>query len=78
MHLPFSITQYLLFVLSAVHLAEALWFKMWWLIPTAVLAGVGEVIGWVGRFWSSQNVLDMDPFLMQYVIMDTVGAYNLN
>ncbi|KAI0692285.1 RTA1 like protein-domain-containing protein [Cytidiella melzeri] len=50
---------------TALHLSQAIWFKIWWLIPTAVLAGIGETIGWVGRYWSSRNFLDSDAFLMQ-------------
>ncbi|KIM74097.1 hypothetical protein PILCRDRAFT_815278 [Piloderma croceum F 1598] len=38
---------------------------MWWLLPTAVLAGVGEVLGWSARLWSSHNPLLNTPFLMQ-------------
>lgn len=54
--------------LTAVHLSEALYFKIWWLLPTAVLAGIGEVLGWSARYWSSREdgVLQV-PFLMQYV-----------
>jgi len=55
-----------LFAISTtLHLAEAIWFRIWWLLPTAVLAGIGEVIGWVARYWSSRNVLNGNAFLMQ-------------
>jgi len=49
-----------------VHTVEALYFKLWWLLPTAVLAGLGEILGWSARYWSSLNdgILDT-PFLMQ-------------
>ena len=43
----------------------AVWYRMWWLIPTAVLAGMGEVIGWSGRLWSSLNLPLNTPFLIQ-------------
>ncbi|KLO17014.1 RTA1 like protein [Schizopora paradoxa] len=48
------------------HFVEAVYFKLWWLLPTAVLAGIGEIIGWSGRYWSSFNggVLQT-PFLIQ-------------
>lgn len=46
---------------------SAIYFKMWWLLPTATLAAIGEVVGWSGRLWSSINVLADTPFLMQYV-----------
>ena len=32
-------------ITSAAHLAQAVRYRLWWLIPTAVLCGVGEVIG---------------------------------
>ena len=48
-------------------LISALRFRLWWLVPTAVLAGVGEIIGWSGRLWSSFDILTGTPFLMQYV-----------
>ena len=49
----------------ALHLIEAVWSRMWWLLPTAVLAGCGETIGWSGRLWSSLNIPDQKPFMMQ-------------
>lgn len=49
------------------HLFQAFWYRLWWLLPTAILAGLGEIIGWAGRLWSSRNVLNKTPFLMQWV-----------
>ncbi|KLO10602.1 RTA1 like protein [Schizopora paradoxa] len=48
------------------HFVEAVYFKLWWLLPTAVLAGLGEILGWSGRYWSSFNggVLST-PFMIQ-------------
>ncbi|KAI8970658.1 RTA1-domain-containing protein [Trametes punicea] len=54
-------------VVTAIHACEALWSRLWWLFPTAVLAGIIEIIGWSGRLWSSQNVFLVDPYLMQIV-----------
>lgn len=54
--------------LLVLHFVAAVKFRMWWLLPTAVLAGIGEVVGWIGREWSSQDVLNQNPFLMQYVL----------
>jgi hypothetical protein len=48
-----------------VHIGQALYFKNWWLFPTIVLAVAGEVVGWTGRLWSSQNPGLLTPFLMQ-------------
>jgi len=52
-------------VTTLLHLSQGMWFHMWWTLPTAVLAGLGEIIGWTARLWSSKNPLKMDPFLMQ-------------
>ncbi|KZV76213.1 RTA1-domain-containing protein [Peniophora sp. CONT] len=54
------------FVISAAtHLTQALYFKLWFLLPTAVLCGVGEIVGWTGRLMSSTNVLNHNGFLIQ-------------
>ncbi|PAV21959.1 hypothetical protein PNOK_0191600 [Pyrrhoderma noxium] len=54
-------------VSTLLHLVQSLYFRLWWLLPTAVLAGLGEVIGWAGRYWSSQTYQGnlLDPYLMQ-------------
>lgn len=49
------------------HLIQALNYRLWFLLPTAVLAGLGEIIGWAGRLWSSKNPTLLDPFLIQSV-----------
>lgn len=38
------------------------------MLPTLVLCGLSEVIGWAGRVWSAKNPYLRDPFLMQYVL----------
>lgn len=68
-YLPSSSPSLLTAIISpVVHTVEALYFRLWWLLPTAVLAGLGEILGWSARYWSSLNdgILDT-PFLMQYV-----------
>ncbi|KAL5519103.1 hypothetical protein ACEPAH_786 [Sanghuangporus vaninii] len=57
-----------LFSISTItHLGQSIYYKLWWLLPTVVLAGIGEVTGWAGRLWSSQTFLGNgdDPYLMQ-------------
>lgn len=53
---------------TLVHLAQATRSCLWWMVPTVVLCGVSEIIGWSGRLWSSYNAQDIDPFLMQCVV----------
>ena len=47
------------------HVSEALYFRLWWLLPTVCLAGVGEIIGWIGRLISSHSPGDLNPYLIQ-------------
>lgn len=42
---------------------------MWWLFPTVVTGGVGEILGWVGRLWGSREPTSMNPYLMQFVLL---------
>ncbi|KAK7064963.1 RTA1 like protein-domain-containing protein [Favolaschia claudopus] len=50
---------------TALHVGQATYFRLWWLLPTAVLCGIGEVIGWSGRLWSSISPLASTPFTIQ-------------
>ncbi|ADV22296.1 Hypothetical protein CGB_E0640C [Cryptococcus gattii WM276] len=62
-------------VSGALHLVQATIFKYWIVFPTiavgAALANgyVVEIIGWVGRYWSNQNILYNPPFLMQIITL---------
>ncbi|KLO08421.1 RTA1-domain-containing protein [Schizopora paradoxa] len=50
------------------HTVQTFYFRMWWLLPTVVLAGLGELVGWSGRYWSSLNDGTLDkPYIMQVV-----------
>jgi len=42
----------LFFISTTVHLGQAIRYKMWYLIFTAVVAGHFEVIGWAARTYS--------------------------
>ncbi|KAF7345740.1 RTA1-like protein [Mycena venus] len=50
---------------TLLHAAQAAYFGMWWLLPTACLCGVGELVGWTGRLWSSFAPALSDPYMMQ-------------
>nr|VWO96814.1 HTH CENPB-type domain-containing protein [Ganoderma boninense] len=57
-----------LFVLAtAIHFGQAIRYRAWWLLPTVVLAGMGELAGWGGRLWSSFQPLAQSPFTIQIV-----------
>ncbi|KAI5998517.1 RTA1 like protein [Pisolithus orientalis] len=51
----------------ALHLFESLVFRMWWLTPTVILAGLLEVLGWSARLWSSINPSLLTPYEIQLV-----------
>ncbi|KIM88107.1 hypothetical protein PILCRDRAFT_247709 [Piloderma croceum F 1598] len=50
---------------TLIHIGQAFRYRMRWLLPTAALAGVAEVLGWSARLWSSQNASLHTPFIMQ-------------
>jgi hypothetical protein len=50
------------------HLAQAIRSRLWWMIPTVGLCGLTEIIGWSGRLWSSYDVYNINPYLMQCVL----------
>jgi hypothetical protein len=52
---------------AALHLGQAIRSRLWWLLPTIVIAGLGETAGWSGRLWSSINVSNHNAFMLQSV-----------
>ncbi|KAI0056244.1 RTA1-domain-containing protein [Artomyces pyxidatus] len=50
---------------TLIHVGQAAWYRMWWLFPTAVCAGILEILGWSGRLWSSLNHTLFGPYIMQ-------------
>ncbi|TBU35300.1 RTA1-domain-containing protein [Dichomitus squalens] len=57
-----------LFTLSTLlHFGQAIRYRAWWLLATVVLAGVGEMIGWGGRLWSTFQPLAENPYMIQIV-----------
>ncbi|KAJ7890059.1 RTA1-domain-containing protein [Mycena olivaceomarginata] len=54
---------------TILHIGQATYYRMWWLFPTACLCGIGEIIGWGGRLWSSFSPDLHKPFMMQCVLL---------
>ncbi|TFK62181.1 RTA1-domain-containing protein [Pluteus cervinus] len=55
-----------LFSLSTIaHTGQATYYRMWWLFPTVITGGIGEILGWTGRLWSSRNVELQTPFMIE-------------
>ncbi|KAH7101350.1 hypothetical protein BKA62DRAFT_703530, partial [Auriculariales sp. MPI-PUGE-AT-0066] len=51
---------------TCIHSVQAARFRLWWMVPTAVFCGLGEILGWSGRLWSSMNPALLTPFLMHF------------
>jgi RTA1 like protein len=66
---PFLFNRSLLTVelIEVIHTIQASYFRMWFLLPTAVLCGFLELIGWSARLWSSQSPFLQKPFTIQWV-----------
>ncbi|KAF8532742.1 RTA1 like protein [Gautieria morchelliformis] len=54
-------------ITTAFHLGQTFYIKprSYWILPTIVLCGLCELIGWAARLWSSINVFARNAFLMQ-------------
>ncbi|KAF8595570.1 RTA1-domain-containing protein [Ceratobasidium sp. AG-I] len=52
-------------ITTATHLLEAIFFRSWYMIPTLVLCGFCEVLGWAGRYWGHVSPHNGDAFMMQ-------------
>ena len=58
------------FLSPAMHLFQAVRYRMWWLLPTVCLCGLLEVLGWSARLWSSINPFIVIPFQIQWVYIN--------
>jgi hypothetical protein len=47
------------------HFIRACMHRAWFLIPTIFLGVAVEVLGWAGRYWSSQNIVNANAFMIQ-------------
>lgn len=54
---------------TVLHIGQATYYRMWWLFPTTCLCGIGEIIGWGGRLWSSFSPDLHKPFMMQCALL---------
>ncbi|KAJ7247401.1 RTA1 like protein-domain-containing protein [Mycena haematopus] len=52
---------------TILHFGQAVHYRMWWLLPTACLCGIGEIIGWAGRLWLFFSPTLHTPFMMQII-----------
>ena len=75
--LIFDGIQRLILLFSAIHLAQAYHFRLWYLFPTLVLCGIGEIIGWSGRLWGALSPYNLNPFLAQSVLPNCIPSVRL-
>ncbi|KAF6748225.1 RTA1 like protein-domain-containing protein [Ephemerocybe angulata] len=52
-------------VTTILHTGQAVHHRTWFLLPTAVLCGIMDLLGWGGRLWSYYDVLNSTPFQIQ-------------
>ncbi|KAJ4501828.1 RTA1 like protein-domain-containing protein [Lentinula lateritia] len=50
---------------TAIHFGQACWYRVWWMIPTACVCGILEILGWAARMWSSHSPGLAEPYEMQ-------------
>ncbi|KAH7106661.1 RTA1-domain-containing protein, partial [Auriculariales sp. MPI-PUGE-AT-0066] len=64
-----------LFGISTIlHIGQAVWYRLWFPLWTAVLCGIGELVGWSARLWCAIDPMADDPFLMHIVPTFLVAA----
>jgi hypothetical protein len=49
------------------HLFQAIRSRTWFMLGTAVLCGILEILGWSGRLWAHYDPLGATPFQIQSV-----------
>ncbi|KAF7362851.1 RTA1 like protein [Mycena venus] len=52
---------------TLLHAGQAVNYRMWWLFPSAILAGALETVGWGGRLWSATKPNLFKPYEIQIV-----------
>ncbi|TFK65841.1 RTA1-domain-containing protein [Pluteus cervinus] len=50
---------------TVIHTGQATYYRIWWLFPSVILGGIGEILGWTGRLWSNRNMDLQTPFMIQ-------------
>ncbi|KAF8917340.1 RTA1 like protein-domain-containing protein [Mucidula mucida] len=54
-------------ITTLIHTAQTIRYRIIWPAPTILLAGILEIAGWAGRFWSSYDDTKDTPFMIQIV-----------
>ncbi|KAJ2935027.1 hypothetical protein H1R20_g2080, partial [Candolleomyces eurysporus] len=71
--MPVAIIMTSLFGVSTIwHTGMALYRRMWWLLPSVVLCGALESLGWSARNWSHSEPNNLAPFQIQSLFDSTI------
>ncbi|KAL4063439.1 RTA-like protein, partial [Scleroderma citrinum] len=54
-------------VSTVIHVWQSIKFRMWWALPTLVVSGTLEILGWSSRLWLSKSPLALTPYEIQLV-----------
>ncbi|KAJ3510368.1 hypothetical protein NLJ89_g4712 [Agrocybe chaxingu] len=54
-------------VSAALHFAQTIRYRMWWLFPTVGLCCILELLGWAGRLWSTFSPSNEEAFQIQII-----------
>ncbi|KAJ7685952.1 RTA1 like protein-domain-containing protein [Mycena rosella] len=60
---------------TMVHIGQATYYRMWWMLLTACQCGLGEVIGWSGRAQSSTSAEAQTlftPSLLNFILLSWI------
>lgn len=60
------------FVLTVI---SGVFYHQWWFLTCWTCALILEVLGYVGRIWSNQNILSFDAFVMQLVCLTLAPCF---
>lgn len=74
----FTLWPRVCFILSdpALHVGQGIYWRKWFMLPTMVMGGIGEVIAWAARLVSSKQPDAVTPFTVQ--ISTAIFAYVLD
>lgn len=48
-----------------IHVGQAVFYRIWWLLATIVLCGALEIAGWGARLWASSSPMSAGAYEMQ-------------
>lgn len=62
-------------ILWAIHTGLGLWYRQWWFFVSFFIGCGLETAGYIGRYKSSDDIYDMDYFLIQIICLTLGPAF---